>query len=187
MRKVIFLAMIVGELVSLLTPQVASAQTRSIYAVKFVCGRQAPTDATLPAEPPVKPGNYATKINVELLFVPGTPITGGSSVASWNVSIAGVGVNTPEQIVLTQLQTVDFTCADIARRVAFPAGAPPPQFINGYVNIIANPGVVLAVTGVYTSQGCFFGQSGDSQGPPICTGPVSIEVVPETAIPVPVS
>ena len=69
MRKIVFFAMIVGGLVGLLRPQVASARSQSIYAVKFVCGAQAPAsaDVTLPAEPPVKPGNYATKINVELL------------------------------------------------------------------------------------------------------------------------
>lgn len=184
MRKVIFLAMLVGGLVGLLRPQAVSAQslTPSIYAVKFVCGRQAPasTDTTLPSEPPVKPGNYATKINVERLS-PGAP----TPVAVWNVSIADDGVSGSAPIVLAQLHTVDFTCADIVRRAStlFPNGA--PEFINGYVNIIANPSpiVALAVTAVYTSQGCTFPQSADSQGAPICRGPVSIEVVPETAVP----
>lgn len=37
----------------------------SIYSVKFVCGLQGINpDITVPAEPPVKPGNYATVINI---------------------------------------------------------------------------------------------------------------------------
>jgi len=189
MRKVILLTMIVGGLVALLRPQVASAQSlvpfSSIYAVKFVCGRQGPasTDLTLPAEPPVKPGNYATKINVELLG-PGA-ITGSTlQRAVWNVSIAspaGDGRSTPAGISLSQLQTKDITCADIVKQASalFPAGAVLPKFINGYVNILTTSGVSLAVTGVYTSQGCFF-EPGEA---PICEGPVSIEVVPERAAP----
>ena len=187
MRKVILLA-IVGGLVGLLRPEVASAQslTQSIYAVKFVCGRQGPasTDTRLPAEPPVKPGNYATKVNVELLSP--VPALTTSVPVAWNVSIADVGVTGLTTFTLTQLRTRDITCADIVNLVnanptLFPSGV--PQFINGYVNIIVNSTESLAVTGVYTSQGCFFGQSGDSQGAPICTGPVSIEVVPETGVP----
>jgi hypothetical protein len=186
MRRVSFLAMLVGGLLGLLRPPVASAQSsssiaQSVNAVKFVCGRQAPasTDIRLPAEPPVKPGNYATKINVELLSAVTSPAT--EVFVSWSVSIAGRALSSSvPDLSLTQLQTVDITCAEIVHR-AFPSGG-APQFINGYVNLISSPGVTLAVTGVYTSQGCSFGESGDSQGSPICSGPVSIEVVPEQAV-----
>ena len=51
------------------------------------------------------------------------------------------------------------------------------------MNIIANPGVQLAVTGVYTSQGCIFPLTAVAVVPPICSGPVAIEVVPEQAVP----
>jgi hypothetical protein len=42
-------------------PAPAPAGTYS-YAVKFVCGLQRPTAE--PGEPPVKPGNYATEVNI---------------------------------------------------------------------------------------------------------------------------
>jgi di/tricarboxylate transporter len=60
MRKAVLLVIIVGATIGLLMPKIASAQ--SIYAAKFVCGRQAPvSNVTAPVEPPVKPDNYATK------------------------------------------------------------------------------------------------------------------------------
>lgn len=34
------------------------------YAVKFVCGQQPPSTVNTVGEPPVKPGNYATEINI---------------------------------------------------------------------------------------------------------------------------
>ena len=177
MRKAIFLAMLVGGLVGMLRPQAVSAQTatKPVYAVKFVCGLQLPT-ATPPAEPPVKPGNYATKINVETL----TPAPTGSTY-SWFVSIPG-RVSSLQSVVLSQFHTEDITCTNIVL-AAFPSPTEArPSFINGYVNILPGTGAALAVTAVYTSQGCAFDQSGDSQGGPICGGPVSIEVVPETAL-----
>jgi len=130
----------------------------------------------------VKPGNYATKINIELLG-PGSISSSTLQRAVWNVSIAspaGDGRSTPASISLSQLQTKDFTCAEIVRLASslFPPGG-VPKFINGYVNILTTSGVSLAVTGVYTSQGCFF-EPGEA---PICEGPVSIEVVPERAVP----
>ena len=180
MRKAILLA-IAGGLFGLLMPPAASAQfiSQSVNAVKFVCGRQAPsTSIRLPAEPPVKPGNYATKINVELLSP--VPIGNTAVNVSWGVSLSGSPQSSAANLSLTQLGTADITCAEIVHR-AFPSGG-APQFINGYVNLISAPGVTLAVTGVYTSQGCSFGESGDSQGSPTCSGPVSIEVVPEQAV-----
>lgn len=38
------------------------------YAVKFVCGQQGPLDPNQPGEPTVKPGNYATDINIHNPF-----------------------------------------------------------------------------------------------------------------------
>ena len=95
-------------IVLLLKPEMASARgvaPSSIYAIKFVCGRQAPTNVTPPVEPPVKPGNYATKVNVELL----SPNPNKETVATWNVSLDGDGVSAVVPIDLSQLQTVDFT------------------------------------------------------------------------------
>ena len=43
----------------------AAPTTMLSYAVKFVCGQQPLLNAsTQPVEPPVKPGNYATEINI---------------------------------------------------------------------------------------------------------------------------
>jgi hypothetical protein len=187
MRKTLLLALIAVGPVVLLGHDVASAQatpapTSSIYAVKFVCGRQAPTNVKPPVEPPVKPGNYATKVNVELLSP--SPANGGP-VGKWNVSLGGDGLSTSAPVALTQLQTIDFTCAEIVRLASASPNVPPlGPFINGYVNVIANPGVQLAVTGVYTSQGCAFAQiPGTTVAPSLCSGPVSIDVVPEAAVP----
>jgi hypothetical protein len=185
MRKAIMLAITVGGLAGLLGSHVALAQpaaSSSIYAVKFVCGTQAPLNVKAPVEPPVKPGNYATKVNVELLSPP--PASGGT-VATWSVSLDGDGVSSSAPVALTQqLQTLDFTCANIVRLASSSPNVPSlPSFINGYVNVIANPGVQLAVTGVYTSQGCIFPLPGIAAIQPVCSGPVSIEVVPELAVP----
>lgn len=62
-RAVLFLA--VGAVV-LTSPIPASAQTTPLfnYSVKFVCGVQKPISPNDPGEPPVKPGNYATEINI---------------------------------------------------------------------------------------------------------------------------
>jgi len=184
MRKIIVLAMLVGGLVGLLRPSVACAQT-SVDAVKFICGRQGPPAIILlPIEPPVKPGNYATKISVELLSSPVCREVGAcDATITWNVSLAGQTPSKSASIGLTQLRTADITCENIVGQ-AFPNGG-APQFINGYVNLIAATTDTLAVTALYTSQGCSFGQSGDSQGSSSCGGPVSIEVVPEQAVTVP--
>jgi hypothetical protein len=183
MRKAILLAIFVGISIGLLTVGNASAQSSpSIFAVKFVCGKQAPINSlTPPAEPPVKPGNYATKVNVELL----SPNANGGGVFSWNVSLAGGGGPSPTSLTipLSQLETIDVTCAGITKQLG--TAAKPPAFIEGYVNVIANPGVQLAVTGVYTSQGCTFppGVATIAVLPSVCSGPVSIDVVPQVGVP----
>lgn len=184
MRKAVLLAIFVGVSIGLLTIGNASAQSSpSIYAVKFVCGKQAPINSlTPPAEPPVKPGNYATKVNVELLSLPNP--NGGGGV-SWNVSLAGGGGPSLTTLAnpLNQLETVDVTCAAIVKQLG--SGAKLPAFIEGYVNVIASPNVQLAVTGVYTSQGCTFppGVATIAVLPSVCSGPVSIEVVPQVGVP----
>ena len=96
------------------------------YSVKFVCGTQAPqSNLNAPAEPPVKPGNYATVINVEGL----SNDIGATAI----VSPAGsASSNTISLSPLSLFVTKDITCADIAKAL----GAPPPSFVTGYVNII---------------------------------------------------
>ena len=144
----------------------------TVYSVKFVCGTQSPQNLNAPAEPPVKPGNYATVINVEGL---NTDIGAGAIV-----SPAG-GAPSPNTINLSPLSlfvTKDITCADIAKAL----GVPPPSFITGYVNVIDNSSRGISVTAVYTSQGCLFPPILTAVGlRPVCSGAVDIDVVPQAA------
>ena len=144
----------------------------TVYSVKFVCGTQSPLNLNAPAEPPVKPGNYATVINVEGL---NTDIGAGAII-----SPAG-GAPSPNTINLSPLSlfvTKDITCADIAKAL----GVPPPSFVTGYVNVVDNTSRGLSVTAVYTSQGCVFPPILTAVGlKPVCSGPVDIDVVPQAA------
>lgn len=157
--------MLAGLIAALTVVGAARAQTTSgtsLYTVKFVCGTQGPLlGLRPPAEPPVKPGNYATVINIEAL-------TANTPVAT-NVSVANGKILNGPGFTLSLNQTQDITCADISRAV----GSSAP-FITGYVNIV--PGsTAISVTSVYTSQGCNFSPLIGT----ICSGPTSIEVVPQ--------
>jgi hypothetical protein len=163
---------LIGTLMVVLT-MVGSARAQTltptpIYTVKFVCGTQAPLlGLKPPAEPPVKPGNYATVINVEGL-ANNVQVTGNVSVANGN-TISHSGFS------LSLYQTRDITCADISRAIG---GSAP--FITGFVNI--SPASSLSVTAVYTSQGCDFSQRQTADFPPVCGGPTSVEVVPQQSV-----
>jgi hypothetical protein len=162
---------LIGALMAVLTV-VGSARAQTtptpIYTVKFVCGTQAPMFSLQPpAEPPVKPGNYATVINVEAL-ANDVQVTGNISVANGN-TISHSGFS------LSLYQTRDITCADISKVV----GASAP-FITGFINI--TPATTLSVTAVYTSQGCAFSPRGKDNFPLVCAGPTSIEVVPQQSV-----
>jgi len=141
----------------------ATAAGIPIYTVKFVCGTQSPQpNLNAPAEPPVKPGNYATVINIEAL----------SSEAALReiLSVAGASpVNMGTSPVISQFTTVDVTCADIAKA----AGTSASAFITGYVNIEFKG--ALQVTAVYSSQGCAF----SPLIRPICSGQPAVDVVPQ--------
>jgi hypothetical protein len=144
-----------------------------VYPVKFVCGTQVPVPGlTSPSEPPVKPGNYATTINIEGL-VNNAQVATTVSVANGN-TVGGPGFG-----LLTN-QTMDITCADISKAVGASA-----KFITGFVNI--TPGSsALSVTAVYTSQGCDF-PAFRSTVQARCEGPTSIEVVPQQFVTPPTS
>lgn len=63
MKGLTVLTILTLALVVVCTP--AQAQNRLvIYSVKFLCGLQTTVPSSPPAEPPVKPGNYATAINI---------------------------------------------------------------------------------------------------------------------------
>lgn len=160
-----------GALMAVLTVVgFAQAQTTPtpIYTVKFVCGTQAPLFGLKPpAEPPVKPGNYATVINVEAL-ANDVQVTGNVSVANGNTA-------SHSGFSLSLYQTRDITCADISKVI----GSSAP-FITGFINI--SPAPALSVTAVYTSQGCNFSSGGRDQSRSVCGGPTSIEVVPQQSV-----
>jgi hypothetical protein len=145
MRRGIVLASIGAGLTLVMAAGSSYAQTQTVYPVKFVCGTQSPQSGTIaPAEPPVKPGNYATVINVESLV--------SDNLVAVNASLAGgSSVDLPSLSGLSAFTTKDITCADIEAAVK----SSPGTFITGFVNLTAqrNP---LSVTAVYTSQGCLF-------------------------------
>ncbi len=173
MRK----GMVLGLVGAVLTIGAAagSSYAQTVYPVKFVCGTQQPQVGTNPpAEPAVKPGNYATVINVESLVT--------DNLVNVSASPAGGSpVDLPPLSALSQFTTKDITCADIEAAVKAPAGT----FITGFVNLTAqrNP---IAVTAVYTSQGCLFPlQPLSNFVPPVCTGPTSIDVVVQSPVNLP--
>jgi len=137
------------------TVMVAIGQARAqtyVYSVKYVCGLQTipSTSFKPPAEPPVKPGNYATAINFHNYHL--KPATLRKKAV-----IAGVPAGSPGQISpITSLnigvnQALTIDCGQIAK--AFPVGAVPlPTFIEGFVEIVSP--VQLSVAAVYTSQTC---------------------------------
>ncbi len=189
MRKVMLLALIGAGILLLSTVRSSSAQSAqsvNITPVKFVCGTERPNlNLTAPAEPPVKPGNYATVINIESL----TTNSDGASVPiniPWTVSMPGLSAAQPGTTItgLGEFVTADITCADIASAVKTVA---TNGFITGYVNLIpVGPTALttpeIAVTAVYTSQGCTFPILGSLVPGLGCSGPVSIEVVPQRLV-----
>jgi hypothetical protein len=185
MRKLMLLALAGAGTLLLSTVGVSSAQTASAgtpIPVKFVCGVERPNpNLTPPAEPPVKPGNYATVINIENL----TTDSDGASVPvtiSWNVSLPGLSAPASGASItgLGEFTTADITCAQIASAIKTVA---TNGFITGYVNIVPVPPTAstfanVAVTAVYTSQGCTFPIIGSLIPGLGCSGAVSIDVVP---------
>jgi hypothetical protein len=175
-RIVVCVAVLALAVAGTAKAQIAPGPTAG-YAVKFVCGTQYPSPLRPPAEPPVKPGNYATSIDIESF--------GASIGFTTIISVAnGSTVNGPAFSSLSVDQTIDITCADIARAV----GPTLRTFITGFVNILPTTtsssslpaGALFGVTAVYSSQGCAFRpQIGISAGFTTCAGPTTVDVVPQ--------
>jgi hypothetical protein len=148
------------------------------YSVKFVCGLQSVPSSQFPPprEPTVKPGNYATAINVHNYHVAtsGTSFRKKAVIARpESVSPRGpISTIVGEKLGPNQALSVD--CNEIAK--LFPSTVPLPPFIDGFVEIVSP--VQLSVTAVYTTQTC--NMPAGSKG---CAslGDLSIEVVPQTA------
>ena len=184
MRSALILSLVTAGIAVLANSHSASAQSAApptaVYAVKFVCGTEAPTNVIAPpAEQNVKPGNYATVINLEYLAFPDA----GSAVGAYQVSVDRPPNKSPlTGLALTSSEPFDIDCADIAKLANVTSSDP---FIIGYVNFYFF--VPINITAIYTSQGCTFGSTtpstnGVGQRPTTCLGPVSIEVVPQQQV-----
>jgi hypothetical protein len=147
-----------------------------VYSVKFVCGLQLPNPSLVPpSEPPVKPGNYATAVNIHN-FHNGQTVTIAKKAVIANPEDQPPGAISPfRKVTLGPDQAVEIDCPDIVSLLANPLVGLPP-FIKGFVEVISP--VPLSVTGVYTAQACDVTTPGVTCQP---SGAVSIDVVPEQA------
>ncbi len=164
-----------------------TTEAKFIYSVKFVCGMQTFSTGLAatavfqpPKEPPVKPGNYATSVNIHN-YLP----TDATVPFCKKAVVALTEANTAKQpgpvspVIQEQLgpnQAMAATCADIVG--LYPPGTPlPPLFIEGFVEIFSP--LPLAITAVYTSQSCIKPIAGRK-----CSslGELDTEVVPATAL-----
>lgn len=185
MKKLIIMVVAAGVLTSWLGS--ANAQGTPppfVYSVKFLCGLQTVGSSafTPPREPPVKPGNYATAINIHN-FHSGT--TTGSvefckkAVIALPESVQPRGQISPIKFdALGPDQALEVDCSDIVS--LFPAGTKLPPFIKGFVEI--NSPLQLSVTAVYTSQTCRNPSSFKiGPVPQFCTnlGELELQVVPQ--------
>jgi len=145
-----------------------------VYSVKYVCGLQVIPSNQFPPphEPTVKPGNYATAINVHNYHLKLTTLRKKAVIARPESQPRGpISAIVSENLGPNQALTVD--CNEIAK--LFPVGsAPLPPFIDGFVEIVSP--VQLSVAAVYTTQTCTNPANKCS-----ILGDLSIEVVPQAA------
>jgi hypothetical protein len=165
----------------------AAAQTY-FYAVKFICGTEAPNPTfDLPKELPVKPGNYATLINMDYLSS-GEISDEGDYIIYVEYGASPV-TKASGQFTLSPLTPVPVDCQQIVNILLAQKQTLPNKFIIGTMSFsFPKP---AAVTAIYTTQGCSsFGSTGSTapgsvvipSTKPVCSGPMSIEVVPVSPI-----
>jgi hypothetical protein len=126
------------------------------YATKFVCGLQGPTWPE-GGEPPVKPGNYATEVNIFNYNTFSVPIRKQILLLVRGTAVPGrepnfVGVSANDTITLpTNTATMD-DCNRIFRLLNPGVAIPTPMpLMIGYINIISTQGTDLTVNAVYTA------------------------------------
>jgi hypothetical protein len=135
-----------------------------------------------PGEPPVKPGNYATAVNVHN-FHNTEAVFGKKAVIALPERQTQRGpVSHVVQDILGADQALEVDCTDIVS-LFVPAGtnATLPPFIKGFVEIVSP--VQLSVTAVYTAQTCK-----NPKNPKLSTligncsqlGELDLEVVPQS-------
>jgi len=149
-----------------------------IYSVKFVCGDQsANPNLKLPSETPVKPGNYATSINIHNFHLDQRAVFSKTAViapteADFEKNPNQIQISQARSITLLPHQAIEIDCSDIVTLFTPPPPAPPPSlpaFIKGFVEL-SGSFPTLSVTAVYTAQAATAATAP--------SGPVSIEVVP---------
>ena len=149
-----------------------------VYSVKFVCGLQLPIAGQVPpSEPPVKPGNYATAVNIHNFHNTQSVTIAKKAVIANPENQPPGQIGKFQRVVLEPDQALEVDCPDIVSLLTNPTVAPPlPPFIKGFVEVVSPQ--PLSVTGVYTAQACDVTATGQT-----CqsSGPVSIDVVPEQA------
>jgi hypothetical protein len=145
-----------------------------VYSVKFVCGLQQPNPQLIPpSETPVKPGNYATAVNLHNFHNNRDVVIRKKAVIA-NSENQQPGLISPfKTLVLIPDQALEIDCPDIVALLSA-SGTSLPPFIKGFVEIQSSQ--TLSVTGVYTAEPCV-----PSPVPGVCApGPVSISVTPVT-------
>lgn len=139
-------------------------RSRFEYAVKFVCGKEPNPLPNEREEGPVKPGNYATAVNIH------NPLFKDAIV----VKKAVLSLREPEQgrpsnfirMVLNPDGATEADCPEIRKLLGIDK---PDQFLKGFFVIFSNQ--ELDVTAVYTAQ------SLDASGSP--TGmSIDVETIP---------
>jgi hypothetical protein len=138
--------------------QPARAQTTPLYqySVKFVCGLQRVYSPNLPGEPAVKPGNYATEINIHNIQFTQQPAIKNVVLVVKNGEPVGrePNVQPPTPFVVVPMPPRNAMMDDCNQiwGMAFPGAAPPnPMPLTiGYLSVISR--AEIDVDAVYTAQ-----------------------------------
>lgn len=166
---------------SIAAPAPIPAQGAVVYSVKFLCGLQTtPSNAYRPpAEPIVKPGNYATVVNIQNFTDRPVTILKQPVLALPEGQQNQEQLTKPVSLTLGPSQTIEVDCNDIAKLLQ--TGSVLPQFIDGYLDVRSPR--ALSVTAAYTSQTCRNPGQVTSTGTGGCTdlGELALEVVPQQA------
>jgi hypothetical protein len=150
----------------------------AVYSVKFLCGFQdavagspSPNGQTIigpQIEPPVKPGNYATAVNIHNFHTFPVTLCKKAVLAPPEHCIDNSATtpnclsrqSKPRPVPLGPDDAFEVDCQDIVSLLFPPGTTPPPPFIKGFVEIAVVPQFFLpltnpiSVTGVYTSTTC---------------------------------
>ena len=125
------------------------------YAAKFVCGQQAPLAQGAPGEPVVKPGNYATDINIHNPSYRVVPlrkkfllmVENGQAIAAEPQSVG------PRPTTVTMALGADMATMDDCNtlwKYIYPAGIPGNRPLTAGYLVILSP-TDLDVNVVYTA------------------------------------